>query len=170
MYGIGDYIVKPTDGICRVDSIVEMDMPGGDVGKLYYLLIPVEEKKQKIYVPVENTQNNVRRAMTEDEAWDFIKRIPEMEAIWVDSEKLREQRYKQAIRSGRPEELIGIIKLTYLRNQKRQSQGKKNTIVDERYFHMAESHLYAELGVALNKNKKEVCQIIKEYVEKTQNS
>jgi hypothetical protein len=35
---------------------------------------------------------------------------------------------------------------------------------------MAESHLYAELGVALNKNKKEVCQIIKEYVEKTQNS
>jgi CarD family transcriptional regulator len=166
VYGIGDYLVKAADGICRVDNIVHVNLSGVDSSKLYYLLVPVEEKKQKIYVPVEGSAVHVRKAMTEEEAWNFIERIPDMEEIPVESEKVREYRYKEAMKSCSPEALIGIIKLTYSRNQMRQRQGKKHTIVDERYFRMAEDTLYSELGVVLNKNKNEITQLIKNSIDK----
>ena len=39
------------------------------------------------------------------------------------------------------------------------------TVSDERYFRLAESYLYAELGFALNKEKDEVCRLIIDSVK-----
>ena len=103
--------------------------------------------------------------MSEEEAWDFIERIPAIEELWVDNEKLRDRRYKEAVLSCVPEELVAIIKMTYLRKKKRTEQGKKSTVSDERYFRIAESYLYSELGFALNKNKDEVCRLIIDTVK-----
>lgn len=36
MYKIGDYIVKPAKGICKVEDILHLDMPGVD--KRYFVL------------------------------------------------------------------------------------------------------------------------------------
>ena len=165
VYQIGDYIVKSTDGVCKVEDILHLNMSGVDCKKEYYLLIPVGEKAEKIYVPV-NTKTNIRKAMTEEEALKLIDKIPEIEEMWVDNEKMREQRYKEAVRSGDPESLISIIKMIYLRKQKRMAQGKKTMMVDERYFQKAEQSLYSELGFALGKNKDEVCRIIEESVKR----
>ena len=165
VYQIGDYIVKSTDGVCKVEDILHLNMSGVDCKKEYYLLIPVGEKAEKIYVPVD-TKTNIRKAMTEEEALKLIDKIPEIEEMWVDNEKMREQRYKEAVRSGDPESLISIIKMIYLRKQKRMAQGKKTMMVDERYFQKAEQSLYSELGFALGKNKDEVCRIIEESVKR----
>lgn len=165
MYEIGDYVIKPSDGVCRIDNTLHLDMSGVDKNKLYYLLIPINEKNKKIYIPVDTADQGTRRTMTEQEAWDLINRIPEIEEVWVDNEKLREQRYKEAIKSYHPEALIGIIKSTYLRNQKRLEQGKKNTLVDERYFKLAEHNLYSELAFAMNKNEDEICQLITDTLQ-----
>ena len=83
----------------------------------------------------------------------------------VDNENDREQRYKETIRNGNPESLIGIIKMTYIRKKKRTDAGKKATAMDERYLEMAENNLYSELAFAINRPKEEVCNIITEYVE-----
>ena len=42
------------------------------------------------------------------------------------------------------------------------AQGKRATTVDERYFHAAEDHLYAELAVAFDMPKEEVKAYIME--------
>lgn len=168
MYKIGDYIVKSTEGVCRVDNIQHLNMSGVDKNKLYYLLLPIGQKNQKIYIPVDKADENMRRAMTEEEAWQFIDKIPEIEGVWIENEKTREQWYKDAVRSCKPEALIGIIKMAYMRKKKRLTQGKKNMMVDERYFQMAESNLYSELGFALNKNKDEICQVITDSISRKQ--
>ena len=45
-------------------------------------------------------------------------------------------------------------------------QGKKSTIADDRFFRIAENHLYSELAFALQKDKNEICQLIKDTVDK----
>lgn len=166
MYEIGEYIVKPiNDGVCKVADIMHLNMTGTDKNKLYYLLIPIDDAKGKIYLPTDTAEATTRRAMTEDEALKLISKIPEIEEISIDDEKLREQKYKEAVRSCNPEALIAIIKMTYLRKKKRQEQGKKHTVVDERYFKMAEDFLYSELEFALNKNKDEIVKLIADTIQ-----
>ena len=64
-----------------------------------------------------------------------------------------------------PEKLVGIIKVIYLRRQKRLEQGRKSTATDERYFKMAEDFLYSEIGFALGKSKDEVCRLIQKTIQ-----
>jgi CarD family transcriptional regulator len=165
MYGIGDYIVKYSDGVCRVDDITHLNMSGVDKNKLYYLLIPVEDNRRKVYVPVDTTDTTIRRAMTEEEALNLIDEIPKIEKKWSDNEKEREHQYKEAAKTCNPKALIAIIKTTYTRNMKRAAAGKKKTLVDERYFKMAQNNLYMELGFALHREKNSVEQLIRESVK-----
>ena len=46
MFNKGDYVVNSNNGICKIDGIVTMNTPNGN--KEYYLLIPLNEKKEKI--------------------------------------------------------------------------------------------------------------------------
>ncbi|MCR5594298.1 MAG: CarD family transcriptional regulator [Lachnospiraceae bacterium] len=160
MFEIGDYVMKTSKGVCHIDDITRLDMAGIDKDKLYYVMTPLDGKGSTLYVSVDTAESSIRAAMTKGEAEDVIDAIPGIEATWIDNEKLREQRYKEAVRSGSPEALIGIIKTIYSRKKMREDQGKKNTAVDERYFKQAEDLLYAEIAFALGKNKDEICEYI----------
>ncbi len=165
MYQIGEYVVKANNGVCSVDDIVHLNMSGVDKKKEYYLLVPIEDKGAKIYVPVDKAQENLREVLSSEAAWDLIRGIPQIESIWITNDKLREQEYKAAIKSGRPEALVGIIKNLYDRREARMAEGKKSTAVDERYFRLAENMLYSELAFAIGKEKEDMGDIIKEVIE-----
>ncbi|MBO5094731.1 MAG: CarD family transcriptional regulator [Lachnospiraceae bacterium] len=168
MYKIGDYVVKANNGVCRIENILHPDLPGIDKNKLYYLLVPVESKHSKLYVPANAPENALRKALDEESAWEIINGIPDVEAAWIANDKLREQAYKEAIHSCDPNALISIIKNLYLRKRQRSEQGKKSTATDERYFKLAEDTLYAELAFALNKDKSEMKQLIIDTIDQKQ--
>ena len=168
MYQIGEYVVKINCGICRVEDITHLDMPSVDKNKLYYLLVPKDEDKTKLYVPVESEHPGIRKVISETEAWEIIDKIPEIETAWISDDKQREQRYKAALKSSEPEQLVSIIKNIYVRKKKRDALGKKNSATDERYFKLAEDTLYSELAFALGKDKKEMKTLIAETIDKRQ--
>ena len=163
-YEIGDLVSKPVTGICKIEDILYLTPQDEKNNKLYYLMKPIEDEKDKIYVPVSNSDSRLRLCLTKEEAWNLIKRIPEIPTAWINNEKLREQNYKEAVKANDPEALVAIIKMIYQRKQKRLAQGKKCTATDARYFQIAENLLYMELGVAIGKPKKEVCETIIEYI------
>ena len=163
-YEIGDLVSKPVTGICKIEDILYLTPQDEKNNKLYYLMKPIEDEKDKIYVPVSNSDSRLRLCLTKEEAWNLIKRIPEIPTAWINNEKLREQNYKAAVKANDPEALVAIIKMIYQRKQKRLAQGKKCTATDARYFQIAENLLYMELGVAIGKPKKEVCETIIEYI------
>lgn len=165
MYEIGDYVIKANSGVCRVEDTLHPDLPNVDKDRLYYLLIPLDNKNSRLYVPIDTAENSLRRALSEEEAWEVIEKIPEVEAAWIANDKLREQTYKEAIHSCNPTALVSIIKNLYIRKKQRIEQGKKSTATDERYFKLAEDNLYAELAFALGKEKNEMRQIIAETIE-----
>ena len=166
-YELGDLVSKPVTGICKIEDILYLNPQDERNNKLYYLMKPIEDEKEKIYVPVSNADSRLRLCMTKKMAWSLIKRIPEIPTAWVNNEKMREQNYKEAVKANEPEALVSIIKMIYQRNQKRLAQGKKCTATDARYFQTAENLLYMELGVALGKPKQEICETIIEYINQS---
>ena len=166
-YEIGDFVSKPVTGICKIEDILYLTPEDKKNKKLYYLMKPVEDEKEKIYVPVSNSDSRLRACLTKEEAWNLIKRIPEIPTAWTNNEKMREQSYKDAIKANDPEALVAIIKMIYQRKQTRLAQGKKCTATDAKYFQTAENLLYVELGVALGKPKQEICKTIIDYINQS---
>ncbi len=166
MFEIGDFVIKPNNGICRVDGIGHPDISSASKERLYFFLTPLNEANTKLYVPTDRTDNGIRRVITEDEAWKFIDEIPQIDEAWISDDKQREQKYKEAIQSCDLEKLMGIIKSMYKRMKKRTDQGKKNTSIDERFFKIAENNLYTELAFAIGRDKDEMQGIISEKIEK----
>ena len=166
-YEIGDFVSKPVTGICKVEDILYLNLQDKKDNKWYYLMKPIEDEKEKIYVPVSNSDSRLRLCLTKEEAWNLIKRIPEIPTAWTDNEKMREQNYKDAVKANDPEALVAIIKMIYQRKQKRLAEGKKCTATDAKYFQMAENLLYMKLGVAIGKPKQEICKTIIDYIDQS---
>lgn len=165
MFKAGDYVVKPNSGICTVESIVTMDLAGTGE-KEYYMLHPVSDVRTVLYVTVDADSSRLRRVMTKDEAYDFIKSIENIEAAWIENDKQREQNYKAALLSNDPIQIVSMIKNMYFRTKDRLAQGKKITATDERYFQQAENVLYSELGIAIGEPSGKIREIITETIEK----
>ncbi len=162
MFEKGNFVVNANNGICEISDIVTMNMSGEN--KDYFVLIPIEEKTAKVYLPVDLAEKRIRMAMSESDAWDLIKGVCHIEEAYVENEKEREKIYKDAIASRDPKRLISIIKTLYLRKQERVEAGKKNTALDERYLKLAENHLHSELAFSLGVNKTDIPNIIEEHL------
>ena len=61
-YEIGDFVSKPVIGICKIEDILYLNPQDERNNKLYYLIKPIEDEKEKIYVPVSNS----------DSSWDCV--------------------------------------------------------------------------------------------------
>ena len=168
MYQVGDYVVKSNSGICRIEDILPLDEWDAEKEKLYYLLVPLADNKMKIYVPAKNENPDLRPALKEEEAWEIIHRVPDIEEANILNERQREKEYKDAVRSCDPEHLVSILKTMYVRKRKRNLQGKKCTAIDERYFKLAENTLYSELAFAIGRDKDEIYDIITETIRQEQ--
>ena len=164
MYMKGEFVVKANTGVCIVEDILLRRLTEDSDEKEYYCLAPIADSRAKVFVPVESDKSNLRKAMNHDEAVALIKAIPDIETKWIESDKYREQEYKNAVRSNDPKSLVGIIKNLYLRNRDRIEHGKKVTAVDDRYFKLAEGALYSELAHALNKKVEDMKQIIMDSI------
>lgn len=164
MFQVGDYVVKATNGVCKVVDILSPDFVDDD-SKLYYQLMPLSNENSKLYVPIDNENDTMREVMTEEEAENLIRKIPRIEAAWIVNEKEREHSYKETIQSNDPEKIVGIIKNIYKRKKDRQEHGKKSTAVDGKYFGIAENLLYTELEIVMNRNRDAIYSMIKESCE-----
>ena len=78
----------------------------------------------------------------------------------MNDDKYIEKTYKELLMEGTYEDLIKIIKTTYLRNDFRIKNKRKISEKDYNYFMQAENYLYNELAIALNMTYDET----KEYI------
>lgn len=166
MYKKGEYIIYGHNGICRIDDITHLDIPGADRKRLYYVLTPLNTKGSRIYFPTDKENVHARRLMSEEDAWALLREIQDIDEIWVSNDKLREEKYKEALNSFDNRQWVGIIKTLYFRKQERIAQGKKMAAMDERYLKMAEDALYSEMAFVMGKEKDEIPSFIREYIER----
>ncbi len=66
----GDYTVHWSGKVCRVDEIAEMDFTGAK--RQYLVLLPIRDKSEKIYVPIEKTEGVLRPVLSREAAEALI--------------------------------------------------------------------------------------------------
>lgn len=158
MYKVGDYVVYKRE-VCEVISIKEKEFMD------YYVLVPISDNTLKIDVPVNNKLGYLRPLITKKEVEDIIKTIPNIKPI-ISTDRLIENEYRNLLNTNKHEDLIKIIKTTYLRNKERLDNNKKIGGKDDEYFKQAEKYLYSEfsivLGMSYDETKKYVIEKVKE--------
>lgn len=156
MFKVEEYVNCGKYGVCKIEEVGPLDFGNKKEKKMYYTLIPIYADTSRNYVPVETDKIIMRPVITEKEANDLIDQMKDIEILWIAEEKKREAVFKEAIYKYNCEEWVKVIKTVYLRKEERTAQGKKVTMNDERYLHLAEEYLYGELAVALDMHKDEV--------------
>ena len=74
MFEVGEYIVYGCKGVCQVEEITHIDIPGSNKDRLYYVLAPLEDRNGKIYAPTDNAKVAMRKVITRQEAEQLIDR------------------------------------------------------------------------------------------------
>ena len=64
MFEVGEYIVYGCKGVCQVEEITHIDIPGSNKDRLYYVLAPLEDRNGKIYAPTDNAKVAMRKVIT----------------------------------------------------------------------------------------------------------
>ena len=164
MYKKGDNVLYGTYGVCVIEEISTLDIPGIDNKKMFYTLCP-RNSTAKIYVPVDGDTSKLKNLLSKKEAMDLIEDIHDLEPLRVYDKKKPESSYKEAIRSGDRVEMIRLIKCIYFRNKERSDEGKKTTTIDEKYMHIAEDMIYQELGEVLKIPKDQIVDYLTERIE-----
>ena len=158
MYNIGDYVVYKRD-VCIVKEINKKYYRDMD----YYKLEPINDKSLKLDVPVNNRY--IRNIITKDRLDEIVNNIPNIDVV-SGNDKYIENDYKELMLSGKHEDLVKIIKTTYLRNKERLDNKKKVTDKDIWYFKEAEKYLYTEFSIVLKCSYEEARDYVISKVEK----
>ncbi len=163
MYKIDDYVMYRHD-VCKIKDIRENKL----TGKTYYVMTPLDDESLIIDIPTEDKMGFLREIISKKDAEKLINSIPNIEPLEGIKDKDLVFLYKDLLNTGTHENLIKIIKTTYLRNENRLINKRKISEKDNTYFKLAEKYLYNELSVSLDMTVNEVKNyIIKVLNEKT---
>ena len=107
------------------------------------VLVPYNDNdgSMKIMVPALNKMGYLRKPCTKEEINALISRIPDLPVINQKDHRSTENEYKNLLKHGSLDDLVRIIKTTYLRNMDRINQNKKLIAKDQIYFEEAEKLL-----------------------------
>lgn len=161
MFKINEIVVYRKD-LYRVSEIEKMDS-----NEYKYILVPYQndDGSLRIQVPASNKMGYLRKLSTEDEIQKMISRIPDISVLqgnirWIENE------YRSKMKHPSLDDLICIIKTSYLRNQDRLEQNKKASAIDSSYFVEAEKLLYQEIGAVLSLSEEEAKNYVISAIKK----
>lgn len=163
MYKIDDYVMYRHD-VCKIKDIRENKL----TGKTYYVMTPLDDESLIIDIPTEDKMGFLRDIISKDDAEKLINSIPSIEPLNSIKDKDLVCLYKELINTGTHENLIKIIKTTYLRNEDRLNNNRKVSEKDSTYFKLAEKYLYNELSISLCMKADEVKNYIIKVVNENQ--
>lgn len=171
MFEVGTYVVYGLKGVCKIEEITTLKM--GDIPKdrLFYVLSACANSGSRIYTPVEHSEGVsgtvMRAVMTKKEAEALIEEMPDIEELWIENEKQREELFRDTMKTGDCKKWIQVMKTLYLRRKKRLDQGKKTVVSDEKYFRMVQDLLLSELSISLCMEKNEVDRYLLSKMQET---
>lgn len=169
MFKKGDCVICGGKGVCSIEDITTLNMPGVDKEREYFILKPLYIAASTVYVPVDTAEESLRDILTREKAEKLIHGIPQIPFITITNEKMLEQEYRVCMKANQCEEWIKIIKTIYMRKQKRIEAGRKVTAVDAKYVKLAEDNLYGELAVALEMPRESVEAYITKEMDMEEN-
>ena len=166
MYKIGEFIVYGNEGVCEVENISALDIPGVKNDKNYYTLKPMHDNG-KVFAPVD-TKVFMRPVSTYDEVQAIIGQIDSIEQADLDDKNARmlENHYKELMKTHECIDLLTVIVNINEKKTKLIENGKKLGQIEEKFMRSAKSLLEDEFSLVLGIPKEEVESYIMGKVNK----
>ena len=142
MYQVGEFIVHPGQGVCRVEDV----SAGPDAT---YKLLPVGQRHaMHISFPVSN-ESRLRPILSAEEAREIIDQYPQMDVDdYADrNNSLEEQHFKQEIRNGSCRDTVRV------------GRNKKAPVAYGRILKLARERSLQELSCALDCTPEDVAAL-----------
>lgn len=165
MFNVGDYIIYGSVGVCRVEQVGNICITDVPKNKFYYTLVPVYSKGSKLFTPIDNQKVIMRPVILKEKALELLHQITEVEAVWIDEDKKREEVFKESLKMCDCKEIMKVIKTLYQRKQSASGTERKVSAVDKKYLQLAEESFYGEMAISLGIEKHEVEEEIKKRVK-----
>ena len=162
MFKVNDYVVYGSMGVCRITD-VQKPSPINNKKK-FYVLKPVYSDNMIIKTPANNPKVKMRRVVSKDDALSLIAMTSDQETVWLDDNRARGEYFRTALKTGKPEEWIKLIKTIYLEKTEKAAVGKKISKTDENVLKTAEKQLNEEFAIALDMSPDEVLPYILERI------
>ena len=160
MFGVDEYVIYGSEGVCRVKAIGRVEISGLDPDKDYYTLVPFY-RSGTIYTPTDSGII-MRSVISKEYAQGLVSRISEISSkldVPV-NDKEAGLYYKQILRTYECENLVRIIKYVFDKQRGLAAPKRHMPAIEIKYMKMAEDMLYGELGFVLGIPPKEV----KDYI------
>lgn len=164
MYQVGEYIVHPGQGVCKVEAIAE-----GPTA--VYELMPIGQRHpMKISFPVAS-EAKLRPVLSREEAQELIDQYPTIpvEDFRDRSNALEEEHFKNEIRRGTCRDTVRIVKTFRARIAQTKANNKKPPAAYERILKQASERSLSELAIALDTTPEDVMVLFQNSVEASQN-
>lgn len=165
MYNVNDVVLYGSQGTCRVTGIIKKDFYGKMVE--YYELKPLYDDKSTFFVPTRNesSKSKLRSVLTEEEVRRIIKMLPEEDAVWIENEGMRKEKYREIISGGDSLKLAKVIRALHLYQQRQKLKGRKIHSADEQFLMNAEKVVCSEFAYVLNIGREQVMEIILAHMD-----
>lgn len=163
MFNVNDYIMYGTTGVCQITDIKKGKVAGNAEAE-YYILNPVYEKNTTIMIPVNNQKVFMRILITRQDIEKLIEQIPLIKGTWINDDRMRNKEFKEALHTGKCEELIRLIKEIGLKREEKMEIGKKLRKSDEDIIKSAEKLLFEEFSISLQIPIEKVKQYILAHI------
>jgi CarD family transcriptional regulator len=158
MYEVGEFIVHPGQGVCRVDEVV-------DEPQQTYMLMPLMGRHPiRISFPVSG-EDRLRPVVSRDEAQSLIEGYDSLGIVEYEgrSGALEEEFFRGEIRRGTCRDSIRIVKTFRARIAEVRSRNKKPPVAYERILKQASERSLAELSVALEMSVEDVVALFQQH-------
>ena len=164
MYSIGEFIVHPGQGVCKVEGVVEEPIA-------VYQLTPIGQRHpMRISFPLAS-EDKLRPVLTRDEAMEIIDQYPSMQLDdYVGrSNALEEEHFRHKIRNGSCRDSVRIVKTFRHRIAETRARNKKPPVVYERILKQASDRSLEEPAIALDSTPDGVRMLFEQEIDASQN-
>ena len=165
MYKVGQYVVHPGQGVCKVEAIE-------DDPQATYMLMPVGGRHpMRISFPVAS-EGRLRPVIGRKQAEQIIGEYTELplEELSSRSNALEEERFKTELRRGSCRDAVRIAKTFRTRIEQVKASNKRPPVAYDRIFKQASERSLQELAVAMGVSEDDVVQLLKASEEDARNN
>ncbi len=166
-FEVNTYVRYAASGICLIEAITCMVVPGMHQKMNYYVLHPIDNRSSAIYVPVDNEAMTASMlpVPTREETERMLQSISMDEMEWIEDRKERTEAHREILRRCDCRELVILVGSFYLRRKALAESGRKLAGSDEAAFRQAERLINSELGFALGIEENKVSEYIRNTLD-----
>ena len=154
MYEVGEYIVHPGQGVCKVEDVIENP-------EVSYMLMPVgTSNPMRMSFPISG-ENRLRPVLSHDEAQELVDEYTDLSIDDYRSASiaLEEQYYRDKIRRGTCLDSVRTVKTFRHRIDEAKANNKRPPVVYERILKQAIERSLEELSIALDMSKDDIVSL-----------